>query len=232
MHHKFLTHSNDWESPCNGHTHSLTPPATLFSIRLMTALKHCIYALSLIILLSGCGQQPRTVSTIQSTSPIPDHWVINAKLGIRSTRHNGSVTLHWQQQQQQYHIRISGPLGQGSGVLSGDRHFITLQRTNKNTLHSANPEKLIEKSFGWLLPLQHLNYWIRGLPSPGLNITTLNESTAGTITSLQQSGWSLTYTGYHLVDHWLVPGRIRAQKGDTILTLIIKKWAFPTQTAP
>ena len=203
----------------------------------MTSTTSFIYLLCILTLLSACIQQsyqhPPTLSKIlpivQPDLNIPDTWKITAKLGIRSKTNSGSVTLYWQQQQNRYHIRVIAPLGQGKGVLFGDNTFVTIERANKKTMYSDNPTELIEKSFGWLLPLEHLNYWVRGLPNPLLDVAETSYNTTGTIASLQQSGWSLTYTDYQIIDTWLsMPKRIRAQKNDVILTLVIKQWEFPT----
>lgn len=193
-------------------------------------LKHALFTYSGLLaalLLSACSQQPVKQAPSQTATAIPSTWQITAKLGIRNTDNSGSVTLKWQQDAEQYHIRISGPLGQGSGVLSGNQNTISVQRANKDTLFSNDPTQLIRSTFGWNLPLEHLNYWVRGLTSPLLDTKEQRYNTSGTLDTLKQSDWSLRYSRYQHTQHWLMPHRIVATKDDTVLTLIVRKWAFP-----
>jgi outer membrane lipoprotein LolB len=199
----------------------------------MTPLKATDYLLLASLLLSACSQQPtKTPNHIkQSIVAIPEDWNITAKLGVRSSDDSGSVTLQWQQRQANYHIRISGPLGQGSGVLSGNPEFITITQANKDPIYSTDPTDLIANAFGWAFPLDHLNYWVRGIASPLLAAgeSTLNPS--GTLATLTQSDWSLDYSRYKPSGPWLMPHRIRASNNDVVLTLVIRQWAFPN-TSP
>jgi outer membrane lipoprotein LolB len=165
--------------------------------------------------------------TLQTHTAIPDVWNITAKLGIHNGDDSGSVTLYWQQQKNQYHIRIAGPLGQGSAVLSGNEDTIIIERPSKQTLYSNNPAQLIKDTFGWDLPIKDLNYWVRGLASPLLDTAKQNYNASGVLSGLNQSDWSLRYTRYRATDLWLMPQRIRAKKGELMLTLVIKRWEFP-----
>ncbi|MFT5117701.1 MAG: outer membrane lipoprotein LolB [Kiritimatiellia bacterium] len=183
------------------------------------------------LFISACSPQATrpTLLPLQTNAVIPDVWNITAKLGIRNGDDSGSVTLYWQQQQNQYQIRIAGPLGQGNGLLSGDEENIVIERPNKQTLYSNNPAQLIKDTFGWDLPIQDLNYWVRGLASPLLDAAEQDYSASGVLSELNQSDWSLRYTRYRTTDLWLMPQRIRAEKGELMLTLVIKTWEFPNK---
>ena len=191
------------------------------------------YLIILLCLLSACSQQVTKPAPdiTQAHTAIPNTWHVSAKLGIRNTQKSGSVTLKWQQQNSNYTLRVSGPLGQGSGVLSGNEHAISIQRANKETLYSNQPTELIYNTFGWNLPLAHMTYWIRGLASPLLDIDDQHRTTAGTLDRLTQAGWALRYSRYQQVHDWLMPHRIVAAKEDVTLTLIIKQWTFPAHQA-
>lgn len=165
---------------------------------------------------------------------VPDVWQIEAKLGIKNDTDSGSVTLSWQQQQDNYIIRLSGPLGQGSATLTGNQQFIMIERPGKETVFSNEPIQLIQQTLGWDLPLHDLPYWVRGLKSPSNHsltnpltdpITTYND--AGTLTQLTQMGWMIDYSRYRPQQNRLMPHKIRAKNNDATLTLLIKEWLFP-----
>ncbi len=195
--------------------------------------------LAISLLLSACSPAPTKPVTSPANSPtlgeLPEIWNIKAKLGIRSHDDSASVTLNWQQIHDNYHIRITGPLGQGSGQLEGNENHIRITRGNKTPLYSNQPSQLIEDSFGWQLPLAHLPYWVRGLPSPKLDSQEQSyspldpkvASSPSVLSRMVQSGWQVEYSRFKPVDRWLMPHRIRATQGDVRLTLVVRSWEFP-----
>lgn len=174
--------------------------------------------------ISACSSNQTKTLGQQSVKPIPEKWAITAKLGIRTAEDSGSVTLNWQQNLDEYRIRVQGPLGQGSALIEGDRSFISIQRPGKDTVYSYDPAELIWQTFGWQLPIDNLRYWVRGISSPESPIDTLVLSQQGTLESLSQAQWELTFSRYEKIEEWLLPKRIRAKLDDTQLTLIIRTW--------
>ncbi|MFT6101876.1 MAG: outer membrane lipoprotein LolB [Granulosicoccus sp.] len=210
-------------------------------------MKHHTFSITLfisILLLQACGHNSikssdKQAPTDNNASNIPDTWKVTAKLGIRNSKDSGSVTVNWQQQQDQYHIQLSGPFGQGNATLSGDDSNILIDRPGKEPAFSNEPSALITNTFGWDLPLEQLRYWVRGLPTPSRHFnqtpprTTYNET--GLLAQLEQMGWTLRYSRYQPIktlNGRVLPHKIRAQRDDAILTLIIKRWAFPDVESP
>jgi len=208
---------------------SPTPP----KVPLKQIIKHQIILISLLAI-SACSTQPNTHTAQQTQQPIPDHWNITAKLGIRTQDDSGSLTLRWTQKGEHYHIQASGPLGQGRVAITGQKHQIMMKRPNQPASYSSHPEQLLEDTLGWQFPIQQLGYWVRGLPYPENNRhqnntvhndeTEYHWDTSGTLTALVQSGWHLEYDRYQLIDNWLLPKKIKARKENVVLTLIIKQW--------
>lgn len=179
-----------------------------------------------LLLLTACSQQLAKPDQQQSQKPIPEQWSISAKLGIRTADDSGSLTVKWQQDSREYLIQVSGPLGQGNGKISGNDQYITIERPNQPTIYSADPQQLLKDTFQWELPIQHLSYWVRGLPSPRLDDAQYHYSNTGVLERLTQSGWELAYDRYRLADDWLMPGRVKATHDELRLTLIIRQWQF------
>jgi outer membrane lipoprotein LolB len=216
----------------------------------------CTIALTCIVLLNACS----SYSAKQDTNipldkgaylDIPDTWTIHAKLGIKNAEDSGSVTLKWEQIGDNYTIQMSGPFGQGNAKLSGNRSAIIIERPGKETLYSRNPKSLIQQTFGWDLPIEQLPYWMRGLQTPdpistsfidtGNNLLLSNQkqlhtpaytryNETGTLSKLSQFGWDIHYSRYKVQQLYLAPHKIRASNHGVTLTLIIKKWEFPSIT--
>ena len=192
------------------------------------AYKHSVCGL-LIALLMACSQAPQQKQTpIPTTAPpLPSHWTIKAKLGIRTEEESGSVSLIWQQRGDSYTIRVRAPLGSGSAVITGNREQITIERPGKPIVYSHNPQSLIEQTFGWSLPINVFKFWIWGTNAPEHIIEAVTYSPSGTISSLQQLEWQLSYSRHKIFNQWLLPSKIKAQHNNTQLILAIREWKQP-----
>ena len=181
----------------------------------------------LLLLLQACSQTPRVAApaiTSVDQEPLPNNWVIKAKLGIRNGSDSGSVTLNWQQHQNRYTIRLQGALGQGSAVVYGNDQFIVIERPGESPLYSEDVKGLLEKVFGWDLPIHDFSFWVLGAANPNQPVTQASYGPSGTLTVLEQSQWTLTYSRYETVEQWQLPKRIRAKQADSQITLIIREW--------
>ena len=49
-----------------------------------------------------------------------DHWELKGRIGFVSERESGSASLYWQQNQDEYELKIVAPLGMGSLVVVGN----------------------------------------------------------------------------------------------------------------
>jgi outer membrane lipoprotein LolB len=192
-----------------------------------------ILFIPVLLLLQACSQTtPIPAPSLSSGNKAiaaapPEQWTIKAKLGIRTADDNGSLTLHWQQQDANYKIQLQGSLGQGNATIYGDHHYIVIEQPGKMPLYSNDATSLIKDTFGWALPINDFIFWIRGIANPEQPVESLQYNAAGTLASLQQSQWTLNYSRYKTVDQWQLPGRIRAQQDDAQLTLIIREWLLP-----
>jgi outer membrane lipoprotein LolB len=181
---------------------------------------------------------------INPIRPPPLSWHISAKLGISSAQRNGSVTLNWQQTGKTFVIKLQGPLGQGNAVISGSQYNAKIQQPGKATLRSNNVDELVFDTFGWTLPFDDFIHWVVATANPKHIITNISFDPAlGTLSNFEQSGWALEYSRYKLVDNWVLPGRVKAQRlpsnsiqqnqnsngadvQQTKLTLIIREWTI------
>lgn len=171
---------------------------------------------------TGLGSEKDWLIHQQHTRTLED-WQISGKIAIRTTEQSGSATLNWTQQQQHFDIHVSGPLGQGSMRLVGQPNHIQLT-TSKQQISSSSPELLMQQQLGWSVPLEHLLWWVRGLPAPQQQhqIQLNDDSTAYQI---EQAGWQIKLLSYQNSQAgYRVPQRLKAYGPGLELTLFIKQW--------
>ena len=68
-----------------------------------------------------------------------DEWHIKGKIGIKQGDEGGSAYLDWIQSQDSFHITLSGPLGQGTTIISGNTSVA--QSANSNVRFIAKTPK-------------------------------------------------------------------------------------------
>lgn len=157
-----------------------------------------------------------------------NNWQLNGKLGIRTPDDSGSASLKWVQQETNYQLNLSGPLGQKRMIITGQPGKVRMEQTGEPAYEAETPEELIEEQLGWTLPVTQLAYWVRGVPAPKGRITRLEQSGDGLIALLQQGEWLITYSNYSdqtFNDKNLaLPGRIIAEYQGVRLTLVIRQW--------
>ena len=199
----------------------------------MKLVRHLL-VFSLIALLTGCagltskealegqGDAQSWQAHKQRISSL-DAWQINGKVGIRAPKDSGSGTLFWLQRQDYYDIRLSGPLGRGAARLTGRPGEILLEVANQGRYQAASPEQLLQDQLGLHLPVSHLLWWIRGLPSPDSK-SRLNLDGQSHLAQLSQDGWYVEYLSYAEQNGFWLPERIKLSGYDLQVTLVIKDW--------
>jgi len=155
-------------------------------------------------------------------------WTLQGKIGVRSPAESGSGTMTWLQALDSYDIRISGPLGRGATRLQGNPQGVTLDMAGQPTLQATSAEALLEQQTGWRLPVEHLLWWVRGLPAPD-SPSRLQLDPQSRLARLAQAGWTVEYSRYQDVGGVHLPQRLQLSANDILLTLVITQWNLPEQ---
>lgn len=159
------------------------------------------------------------------------HWELRGRLAIRADEQGGQATLTWRRDAIRHSMRLGGPLGRGMLQLTQDETGARLQDAEQRIDHAASAEELLFRHTGWRLPVENMNYWVRGLPVPGLAADrTLDD--VGQLKVLHQQGWEVQYQEYVLVDGRNLPSRLRltnprktAGQPAMEVRLVIERWA-------
>jgi outer membrane lipoprotein LolB len=176
---------------------------------------------------SSSTSQSKDITTTDKSGSLqltPGHWMIKAKLGIRTSENNGSVTLTWHQRGDNYTIQLLSPLGHSKALINGSSKEITIQQPGKAQLYSTDPIQLIQDTFGWSIPLHDFKYWIMGTQNPNTPAISSSLNKQGHLEKLEQSDWVLNYSRYKDIQGYVLPAKIRAYQHSTRLTMLIREW--------
>jgi outer membrane lipoprotein LolB len=190
-----------------------------------------IFPLLFLMLISACSTQTHRTSTVvpnweQHVQQLQqlDHWLLDGKLGYRDSHDGGSAWLSWRQQQDNFEVKLNGPFGAGATRIVGNNRYAELQRAGHDKVSAKSPAALTEQLFGWQWPVEQLQFWVLGIPSPISPADNQSHNLDGTLAQLKQSDWQLQFSSYQQIDQWLLPGKIKGQRDDHSFTLIIKHW--------
>lgn len=197
---------------------------------------YCLWLVAAALLLGGCSnttqqEAPKTNAALTADFNSADQlarlqelkkqndWRLRGKIGLRSPSKNGSGFIDWQQEGENFRLQVSGPLGQGSTIISGNKEQLFVQGAEENL--KQNAQEQAARALGWPLPQQEMPYWVRGAAAPGEAHQA--QWSNGLLQQLNQSGWKIEYSRYsrHPVP---LPEKIKLTRDDIRLTLVIKRW--------
>lgn len=195
-------------------------------------MKRLLVGAALLLLVNGCAQSPKLLDRSNSllwlehktgVSAI-NSWDIKGRIAVKSKTESGTLTLSWNQLDQDYELRFIAPFGQGTYILKGSPNYVELQGPGNKILVAATAEQLLFATLGWTLHLDGLKYWIRGIPEPGVEHSRIHLDEQGRLLGMRQSGFNVTVSRYVEKDGVSLPEKISIN-GDTVqLKLVIQNW--------
>ena len=181
---------------------------------------------------TGCAQLPDTPIQKNNSWEIHQtqlnqltHWTISGKLGVFSPNGRDSVDLYWQQSGQDFHIRLTALLGLKSVDIQkrGDKTVIIDKDGQQHV--SNNTEQLVTELTGIVLPIAHLQQWIKGNPVAANYQLDENQLVSSLIGGNKVSGlWSIDYLDYRTINHTNLPHKMQLIRNDLRLKFAISRW--------
>lgn len=211
-----------------------------FSLRLASTARLIGVAL-LALAISACATRQPTPETSQwepHQRALLElrHWQLEGKMGYRSPGESGSAFIRWQQQDDAFSLVLTGPFGAGATRIEGNQDIAVLSQSGKEDIVAPTPTELTQWLFGWELPVNQMIEWVKGVPAPQPAHQQIHFNPAGQLEQLEQQGWLLDFDKFQQVGQWVLPGRIRGNRGAVSFTLVIKQWhpgePVPGQTQP
>jgi outer membrane lipoprotein LolB len=152
-----------------------------------------------------------------------DRWLLSGRFSAKSDNEAWNGALTWQQTRDDYAIRISGPLNQGSAELTGNDRYARLSVSAKETWEDQDAESILRKHLGFALPVKELRYWILGVPAPG-PVSRFELDADGTVLQFRQNGWIVKFKNYVIVEQVQLPGKLFIEQKEFEFRLVLDQW--------
>jgi len=88
-------------------------------------------------------------------------------------------------------------------------------------------DALIQKQVGWPVPVNALQWWVRGLVAPGA-VDEQQLDNGGLLTKLQQFGWQIDFNRYASDAGVPMPTRLDVRQENYRVKLAISRWQMPS----
>jgi len=182
-----------------------------------------------VLSLAGCATTPVLESS--QSAAVLDAWQLMGRVSLTRGEEGWHASLNWQQQGDHFYLKISGPLGQGGFQLNGDDRGVVLVDADGKTFAAKDADVLLAQVTDWQLPVMGLRYWIRGLPAPGAGEAQSSKDDSGRLNRLVQSGWTINYNRYQIVDDISLPDKLQLLRDDIAVRIVVDKWELGADTA-
>lgn len=159
-----------------------------------------------------------------------EHWSMGGKLAISDGKDGGSGNLQWRSQPNLSELDFRGAFGRGAWQLDIRPGHAVLNFANGDTWEAPEVSGLVEAHVGWEIPVDALEWWIRGLAAPGDRAQFSLDDT-GTLNRLEQFDWTVEYLRYREFSGIDMPTRIEASNGKRHVRFVVRDWGFSDQPA-
>ncbi len=192
------------------------------------------------IALHGCEhlerevKQPSTQEALSSQQRLQQlkQWKISAKVTVeRHGQHYSTAYLNWQQNGENYDINITSPFGDSHLQINKDGKAITATSTVADApvkkYNIKNIDDFANKLSGLKLPVEQLQYWIKGTPDPRQEYFQPEYDANNNLISIIQDDWYIQWNRFDPNQKPQLPHKIKAtqeKNGSLKVTVIIAEW--------
>ena len=184
-----------------------------------------------LLLLSGCAGKQQLIPQInwqqqQSRIKNIEQWTVTGRIGVKTPEQGFTANLNWQHREDKQKLRIYGSFGQTHAQIIQSESEATLEIPDEKIYRSDDIESLIIDVLGYPLPIEHLKYWILGLPYPDDNSGLIFDE-QGYLKTINYQQWKISYSKYRTfpnMDNLHLPGKMLITDNRVTLKLSLRVW--------
>jgi len=151
------------------------------------------------------------------------HWRLAGRISLDDGEQGGSGRLRWSVTPNTSELDFQGAMGRGAWRLSIDPQGALLREADGSEQHAKDVNVLIQQRIGWPIPLDALQWWVRGLAAPGL-VEQKQLNNDGLLVSLEQFGWTVNFSRYDSGAGQALPVRLKATHENYRVKLAVSQW--------
>ena len=174
------------------------------------------------LLLSGCSTLQRTPTTVDPVQV--KAFDLSGRVNVRVDRKAYPGRIHWQHTAGGDDVWIYSPVGSTVARMRQDASGALLVTSDGKEYRADDLQRLARKELGWDLPLEGLQYWVRGQAWPALSAAQQEYDDSGRLKSLKQGTWQVTYLDWSPAGVSGLPSKLDLLGENLRMRLVIDQW--------
>jgi outer membrane lipoprotein LolB len=146
-------------------------------------------------------------------------WQMDGRAAVAVGTQGWQASLDWRQSAEAAEVHLSGPLGIGAVVLKRTPDGLSLNGAPP----SAAVLSQLQDRLGFELPLDHLRYWLLGVPDPG-SAFEFKPNDQDRAVHLTQDQWTIDYDRYMPVDGDVLPAHLVLSREGVRVRIVVDHW--------
>jgi outer membrane lipoprotein LolB len=148
-------------------------------------------------------------------------WQMNGRAAVAVGTQGWQATLDWRERRDSAELHLAGPLGIGAQVITQTAAGLSINGAPSSAATVAQ----LQDRLGFELPIDHLKYWLLGVPDPHAEFE-LTRNDQDRAQHLSQAGWSIDYDRYQPASGDVLPGRVVLTRDDVRVRIVADRWTL------
>jgi outer membrane lipoprotein LolB len=150
-----------------------------------------------------------------------NNWHLFGRLSVRDAKESGLVKLDWRHGGLIDELTLGTSIGGVIAKLTYVNGKIIIVDSDGNGRIVTEEE--LRSEIGYAPPLNHLKFWIRGLPNPAVD-ALIKESGSDGRFLFEQDGWNVNLTRFKMFGEFYLPAKVSLNKDDLEIKLVVDEW--------
>ncbi len=173
-------------------------------------------------MLSACATPSRAPIAVDPERVSAFDLIGRVNVRVESKSYPGRI--HWQHGPEADELWLYSPVGSGIARMRQDASGAVLIASDGKEYRASDLKLLTRSVLGWDLPLDGLQYWVRGLPWPALDAIEQQYDANGRPKLLRQGGWQVAYLDWSPAGVSGLPSRVDLSGEGLRVQLVIEEW--------
>ncbi len=175
-----------------------------------------------VLLLSACATPSRAPVTVQPE--LVNAFDLTGRVNVRVENKTYPGRIRWQHELGGDELWLYSFVGSGVAHMRQDASGAVLIASNGKEYRARDLKLLTRDVLGWDLPLEGLQYWVRGLAWPALDIIDKQYDADGRPKLLKQGGWQVSYLDWSPAGASGLPSKLDLSGEGLRVRLVVDDW--------
>jgi outer membrane lipoprotein LolB len=174
------------------------------------------------LFISACATAPRAPVTVNPEQV--EAFELNGRVNVRAEKSAYPGRIRWQHQPNRDEVWLYSPLGSAVAHMQQDAEGASLATSDGKEYRGTHITELARRVLGYDLPLEGLQYWVRGLPWPALHAGERQDDPEGRPKQITQGGWKVDYLAWDPAGASGLPSKLDVAGAGLRMRLVVDEW--------